>query len=824
MTDRFSQATVVNIEPYIELNNRGKVVRLRLSDEVNRLGRDPKWATIQVPQDWTIVSRRQAIIQKEGKSYRIFDGDCEASQRHRAKKRGNGIFLNQTRINFTEGHLLKSGEQLYIGQDPRYQISLTYQNPRSSNVSVPKLHRLELTGLQNDLVELGRSPNPNHRASIQLDAPTVSRLHATIYADRQGSHILQDRSTNGTFVNGNRLEKRHRLEPGDAIQIGPYILIYTGDALELKNATDRVRIDAHQLVRKVKDKRGKEKIILNDVSLVIEPGQLVALVGGSGAGKSTLMKSLLGIAPTSSGNIYLNGDDLRQNWAVYRSQVGYVPQDDIIHRELTVEEVLKYACQLRLPPDTNIGKVITNTLEQVKLSHVRHSLVSKLSGGQRKRVSIGVELLANPKLFFLDEPTSGLDPGLDKEMMQLLREQADLGRTIALVTHATDNIGICDRIAFMGLGGKLCYYGPPQEALSFFQQHSGKFIDEKFNDFADIYIELNKGKNEEAILERVDYWSDTYSKSSLYEAYIESSLSPGKEIQQKSNAAVKTGISPLAQLSLLARRYWKLVSRDTNSLILTLLAGPITIALTGLPLRNEKPLSIVDVPSATQASLALRLLFIFSCVAIWLGLSNAIREIVKEEGIYFRERLLNLGLIPYLSSKLLIRGGIALAQTILITLVVLLVFDAPESNLIPWSVGFAITTFLTLVASTSLSLMLSAVVKTENEGNGILPLVMIPQIIFSGVLFTLEGWSSKLSWLMLSRWSIGAFGSLANVNAMAPPEMPGLETEMLADIFQPSSVYNATWENLALNWGILVVHALAYAIVTLIVQRRKDIF
>ncbi|MGV2827732.1 ATP-binding cassette domain-containing protein [Myxosarcina sp. GI1(2024)] len=817
MAGSYSQATVVNTEPYIELNNQGKVVILKLTDKVNYLGRDPQWATIEVPQDWTIVSRRQAIIQKEGNSYRIFDGD-------RAKKRGNGIFLNQTRINFTEGHLLKSGEQLYIGQDPQYQISLTYYNPKSGTMSMPSLRRLNLKGLQDEPVELGRTPNPDHRASIQLDAPTVSRLHATIYSDGKGGHILQDRSTNGTFVNGNRLEKRQLLQRGDTIQIGPYILLYTGDALELKNATDRVRIDAHQLVRKVKDKRGKEKIILNDVSLVIEPGQLVALVGGSGAGKSTLMKSLLGIAPISSGNIYLNGDNLRQNWAIYRSQVGYVPQDDIIHRELTVEEVLKYACQLRLPPDTNISQVITNTLEQVKLSHVRHTLVSKLSGGQRKRVSIGVELLANPKLFFLDEPTSGLDPGLDKEMMQLLREQADLGRTIALVTHATNNIGICDRIAFMGLGGKLCYYGPPQEALAFFQKHSGRFIDEKFNDFADIYIELNKGKNEAAILERVDYWSATYTQSPLYEAYVESALSPGKEIQQKSNAAVKTGISSVAQLSLLARRYWKLVSRDTNSLILTLLAGPITIALTGLPLRNEQPLSIDGDPSVTQASLALRLLFIFSSVAIWIGLSNAIREIVKEGAIYFRERLLNLGLIPYLSSKLLIREGLALAQTILITLVVLLVFESPESELIPWSLGFGITTFLTLIASTSLSLMLSALVKTENEGNGILPLVMIPQIIFSGVLFTLEDWSSKISWLMLSRWSIGAYASLADVNGMAPSETPALDAEMLEEIFQPSSVYDATWENLALNWGILIVHTLAYAVITLIVQRRKDVF
>lgn len=821
MTSNYSRETVLTTigEPYIELDNQGQKKMLTLASEINYLGRDPNWANLATPKEWNIISRKQAIIEKEGNNFRIFDGD-----RHQKKPSGNGIFLNQSRINLSEGHILKNGEQLHIGQDPRQQITLTYYNPKRGEITIPSVRRLNLKGLQDCWpVELGRSPNS--ASSLELDAPTVSRLHATINPDGKGRYIIQDRSSNGTFVNGERLEKSYVLNKGDTVQIGPYVLLFTGETLELTNANNQIRLDAHKLTFEVKDKKGSSFTILNDVCLVLEPGQLVAFVGGSGAGKSTLMKALLGIAPISSGNVYLNGDNLRKNWPVYRSQVGYVPQDDIIHRDLTVEEVLRCACQLRLPPDINIGEVITNTLDQIKLSHVRHTLVSKLSGGQRKRVSIGVELLADPKLFFLDEPTSGLDPGLDKEMMLLLREQADRGRTIALVTHATDNISICDRIAFMGLGGNLCYYGPPKTALPFFQKHAGHFEAEKFDDFADIYIELNKGKNKAAIAERVSYWSQQYANSPEYKSYIQNSLSPGKENQQTAKSKnSKAGISPLAQLSLLSKRYWKLVSRDRTSLILTLLAGPITIALTGLPLRNEQPLNVVDATSITQASLALRLLFIFSCIAIWIGLSNAIREIVKEAAIYFRERLLNLGLLPYLGSKLLIRGGLALAQTLLISVVVLLVFKAPESELISWSLGFAITTFLTLLASTSLSLMLSAFVKTENEGNGILPLIMIPQIIFSGVLFTLEDWSGKLSWLMLSRWSIGAYGSLADVNAMAPKPNPVLSQEMLNEIFQSTPVYNATWENLILNWGILIVHALIYAVIALIVLRRKDIF
>jgi ABC transport system ATP-binding/permease protein len=339
-----------------------------------------------------------------------------------------------------------------------------------------------------------------------------------------------------------------------------------------------------------------------------------------------------------------------------------------------------------------------------------------------------------------------------------------------------------------------------------------------FKYFADIYIELNKGNTTEEIGQRVDLWSSRYLNSPQYASYIRNTLSPGKENQHNTDTAVKTGISPVKQLVLLSRRYWKLVNRDRASLIISLISAPITIGLTALSLGKEDPLATVSNPDITQASLALRLLFIFSCIAIWIGLSNSIQEIAKESAIYFRERLLNLGLFPYIGSKIAVRGLINFLQTILMAIAVVLAFKSPESDLIPWYLGFAITTFLTLIASTSLSLMISAWVDNENKGNSLLPLVMIPQIILSGVLFDLDGWSSKLSWLMLSRWSVGAYGAIADVNAIAPT-VPNLEK-----IFKPSEVYSANWDNLALNWGILLAHTFTYLIVTLIVQKRKDVF
>jgi ABC-type multidrug transport system ATPase subunit/pSer/pThr/pTyr-binding forkhead associated (FHA) protein/ABC-type multidrug transport system permease subunit len=816
MVNNFQQGTVVAPQPILELKNHGQVLRFELSENVHRLGRDPDWADLKIRvRGWSILSRRQALLRREGDDYRIFDGDGETPSR-------NGLFYNQTRIDATAGLLLQDGMQLEIGLVPETRILATYHGmPVTVSqriTTIPGKLRLDLRHLQEWPVELGRAPTPNRYASMQLDAPMVSRLHARIYPQGPGQCVLQDVSTNGTFVNGQRIERKHLLQNNDLIRIGPFKLLYRDHQLTLEDTGSQIRLDAHRLVKQVQDKQGRRKKILNDISLVIEPGQLVALVGGSGAGKSTLMKSLLGIVPTTSGAVFLNGDNLRQNWGIYRSQIGYVPQDDIVHAHLTVEEVLTYACRLRLPPDTDVKAVVTKTLSQIRLSHVRHTFVRNLSGGQRKRVSIGVELLADPKLFFLDEPTSGLDPGLDKEMMRLLRELADQGRTVILVTHATANIGGCDRIVFLGRGGFLCYFGPPKETLSFFD-----LSDPSTQDFSDIYLKLEQGETEAETQQAIDYWTQKYLQSPDYEHYIGQILTPGKLQPSPVRQRLRTGISPWKQLGILSQRYLTLTLRDRFSQILTLIAGPIAIAFTGLILRQETPLAPLDVLEASQAPLALRLVFVFSCIAIWIGLSSAVREIVKEAAIYQRERLVNLGIFAYLGSKVLIWLGITLAQTVLMVVAIALAFAHPASNLMPWLPGLAITNFLTVLASVCLSLGISAFVKTENAANSLLPLIMIPQIIFSGVLFDLEGISQNLSWLMISRWSVGAYGTLIDVNSMVPDPVKLPDGTTLEQVFPPSPTYEATLANLGLNWGILGVHILVYLAVGLWLQKRKDV-
>ncbi|WP_013320319.1 ATP-binding cassette domain-containing protein [Gloeothece verrucosa] len=802
MSNPSGSKTVLSSNPYIILNNQGEILpSLNLTRPYHSLGRDPQQVDLLVPPSWTVVSRFQACFRKIGNHYYIYDGDG-------SKASANKLFINNTVITPTEGYHLQNGDEIKVGQNPQNWVIITYFDPNSAQpAKQPTQYSISL---KNRSVVLGREPS----ATLQLDAPTVSRQHATIDQDAQGKYIIHDYSTNGVFVNGQKVNGAAFLPPGATVRIGPYTLVLQGDDLVLVDQGDNIRLDAENLVRVVQDKKKRKITILNDISLPIEPGQFVTLVGGSGAGKSTLLKTLLGIEPTTSGTVYLNGENLRNNFNIYRTQIGYVPQFDIVHKDLTVAEVLFYAAKLRLPPDIYVEEVIEKTLKQVELSERRDTLVKDLSGGQLKRVSIAVELLADPKLFFLDEPTSGLDPGLDKKMMELLAKLAKEGRTVILVTHATANITLCERLVFLGKGGNLCYFGTPEDAIRFFRVNT--------DGFADIYIKLENKDSVEQEAQR-------FRQSQFYQEYIEKRLS--QATPQIASKPAKVIHPFFQQLFILTERYFKLITRDRLSLILSLLTAPIGIGLITLAIRNQDPLIITNPKEfelvSKAAPLALKVLFVFTCASLWVGLSSSLQEIVKEAEIYTRERLVNLRLVAYLGSKLLILGGLALLQTLLIALVILIGFKDPEPDTIPWVVGMGITTYLTLLASMSLGLMISAGVKNSTQANNALPILLLPQIIFSGVLFEIKGTLTKLvSWLMLSRWSIGAYGVLVEIQGMIKTAQESDEVKVLKMALpfeDPNNVYRETWENLSLNWGMLLLHTIIYLSVTFWLQKRKDI-
>jgi ABC-type multidrug transport system ATPase subunit/pSer/pThr/pTyr-binding forkhead associated (FHA) protein/ABC-type multidrug transport system permease subunit len=795
-----SQAqTVIGATPYLELYNHNQRLRFDLTQDRHVLGRDQAEADLLLPEDWQLVSRCHAVLCRlPGEpDYQIYDGNQH-------KPSTNGLFLDRTRITPTEGLRLKDGLILQIGQNPQTRIDLKYLNPLNARpvVTGPGVVPVSLT---QGPVEIGR----DDKADLRLESPTISRHHATVAPDGKGGYVLHDHSANGVYINGQRVIGSRPVPEGAAIRIGPFTLVVQQHRLSVLDQGSQLRLEAQGLVRRVPVGKGKTKLLLDHISLAIEPGQLVGLVGGSGAGKSTLMRTLLGISPLTEGQVLLNGDDLQRNFALYRAQIGYVPQDDIVHRHLTVREVLTYAAQLRLPPDADGPGLIQRTLADVEMTQYQEVRVSALSGGQRKRVSIAVELLSDPRLFFLDEPTSGLDPGLDKKMMQLLRKLADQGRSIILVTHATANINLCDRIAFLGRGGCLCYFGPPQDALAFFGVDSG--------DFADIYTALEQGP---AVVQQ---WADRFQQSSEYQRYVAHHLSAGNLAANRGGPPKASSHNPLGQLQILTQRYLKLMGRDPVSVGLGLTTAALCPALMALAVTQDNPLVTVADPEPVLASLALRVLFVFSCAGIWVGLSSALQEIVKEAAIYLRERLVNLGLFPYLGSKVLGLGGLAVIQALLITGVVLISFRGPTESLIWWPLGLGFTTLLTLGASLSLGLLVSALVQNGSQANSALPLLLVPQIIFSGVLFDLDGIPQGLSWLMISRWSVGAYGAIADVNAMIPDPVTLPTGETLPQPITVSLVYDPTWDNLWLNWGMLGLHLSLYLGLTLWLQKRKDL-
>lgn len=368
----------------------------------------------------------------------------------------NGTTVNGQPLKPNTPQRLADGAVIRIADAQGNSAGIQFRSGAAASVASVQLGKLQLDA--RGVATLGRDPSND----VKLDHPSVSRFHAEVRRTSKGD-ILTDHSSNGVFVNGIRVRGQHLLKNGDVLQLGPFKLTYDQHTLTQAAPTDSYRLDALRLTRQVtiggtplsllRKGAGTTKLILNDVSLSIHPREFVALVGGSGAGKSTLMKALSGFTPVQ-GQVLVNGDDLYRSYGLYRSILGYVPQDDIIHRHLTVGGALRYAARLRLPDATaaEIDQRVTTVLDQVEMTAHTGKLVEALSGGQRKRVSIAAELLADPGLFFLDEPTSGLDPGLEKKMMATLRRLADAGRTVVLVTHATANIDQCDHVAFMADG------------------------------------------------------------------------------------------------------------------------------------------------------------------------------------------------------------------------------------------------------------------------------------------------------------------------------------------------------------------------------------
>ncbi|MFF8770561.1 FHA domain-containing protein [Kitasatospora sp. NPDC015120] len=648
-------------------------------------------------------------------------------------------------------------------------------------------------------VRIGRAPDNDH----VLDDLLVSRHHAELRTLPDGGHEIADLgSHNGTYLNGAPVE-RAPLGPADIVGIGHFALCLSGDDLVEYTDTGEISLAVQSLVVRVGAER---RVLLDDVSFPLAEKALLAVAGPSGAGKSTLLNALTGLRPADEGTVLYDGRDLYRDYAELRRRIGLVPQDDILHTQLTVRRALSYAAELRFPGDTapeereaRVGEVI----HELGLDSRAGLVISSLSGGQRKRVSVALELLTKPSLLFLDEPTSGLDPGMERSVMQMLRELADDGRTVVVVTHSVLSLDVCDRLLVLAPGGRTAYYGPPAEALPFFG----------FTEWPQAF-EAFENEDHRA-------WQRRFRESPQYERYVAAeALPPVRPVPAAVPGASAASGGPIgpeqpqgwfSQLGTLIRRYTAVLAADrlflTVMIALPFLIGVMCRAMAGSRLSSENALNIL----------------LTLCIGgLLTGSANAVREIVKERPIYRRERVVGLSRSAYLVSKVVVLGTITVAQAAVLTVVGLAgvgldptlpggvtvhsgVLMPPLAELI---VAVALLSFSAMM----LGLLVSALVRKEEATMPLLVLLSVVQIVFSGAMLKLHGVPGleQFARLVPSRWGLSAMARTVDLHTVLPNDITD------DPMFRQE---RAGW---LLALAVLVALSVALAVLVLALLRRQE--
>ncbi|WP_189749787.1 ABC transporter ATP-binding protein/permease [Streptomyces tendae] len=622
----------------------------------------------------------------------------------------------------------------------------------------------------------------------------VSRNHAEFHSTPDGRMEIRDLgSHNGTYVNGQPIAKggSQLLGPTDIVGVGHSTFQIVGDRLEEFVDTGEVSFSARHLTVTVDG--GKQ--ILKDVSFGVPEKSLIAVIGPSGSGKSTLLKALTGYRPADQGEVLYDNRNLYKQFAELRQRIGLVPQDDILHKELTVKKALKYAAKLRFPADTTAAERdarIDEVLRELKLDIHKDKKVTSLSGGQRKRVSVALELLTKPSLIFLDEPTSGLDPGMDRDVMQLLRGLADDGRTVLVVTHSVAELATCDKLLVMAPGGSVAYFGPPEEALNFFG----------YDTWADVFSAFENYR---------DYdWAGRWKGSQHYQMYAADldAVAP-QSVQVPPMQAMKPPKPQgwMSQFVTLVRRYTSVIASDKGFLalmvILPAVLGAVSLLIDadkGLLPNPANPQTGRIIPNGT-ATTVLLILAVGACFA---GAANSVRELIKERVIYERERATGLSRSAYLMSKVFVLGLITVFQGLLVGVIGFASREIPEEGLVLGGmtlVELSLPIMALGFTSMMFGLVISSLVKTAEKTMPLLVMFAIIQVVFTGCLFALNGavGVNQFSYLMPSRWAVAAAGATLDFNKISPPEK-GAEADPL-------------WEHTVGAWGMDMVALIVLGVI-----------
>ncbi len=773
----------------------GQTRRIDLNKEVTRIGRDPEGEVV-IDADAAVVSRRHAEIKRSDGQFSLVD-----------LKSFNGTLVNDQRI--TETVQLFDGDRIQLGVggpvlrlvDPAHpaperrviqtgaptpsqqaippafgQIAAMAQRqtivstsgsirPQGPQASGQPQLLLRLSFETRPQLSVGRAPDND----VRLDGLQISNHHAR-FARQNGSVTVEDAgSTNGVYVNGERISGRRNVQLSDVIQIGPFVL--QADAQQgvaVYDTRSKTRIDCINIAKVVKNRSGGGSIkLLDDVGLTIQPNEFVGLLGPSGAGKSTLMDSLNGMRPATSGYVLINNLDLYRHLDSLKQSIGYVPQDDIIHRELTVYRTLYYVARLRLSRDVSrreIDQIVNEVMDVTGLAERRDVAISQLSGGQRKRVSIAVELITKPSVIFLDEPTSGLDPATEEKIMKLFRQIAESGRTVILTTHAMENVKLFDKIVVL-MRGKLVFYGAPQEALAHVKADSFKDLYDKLEAPIDQQIasippevKAQKGalkKYREQISEQVaEDWKKKFQQTEQYRRNVVEPLSLlPRDHRPAAPPKRRMGIiDTIRQWGTLTRRYIEVLTRDKFNLLILFGQAPIIAFLTYLVVPDKSPR---DFPY-----------FVMALVAIWFGTSVASREIIRERAVYTRERMVNMRLLPYVGSKIFVLAMIVSLQCLLLYGSLKFMHYTGLLSVPGWAIPQIVIVLITAMVGIALGLFISAIVKTSEMATSMVPLILIPQILFSGLVGVPQNTARVISTVIPATWAFDGIKRFSTLDTL----------------------------------------------------------
>ncbi|MGF2952016.1 ATP-binding cassette domain-containing protein, partial [Mycobacterium sp. THU-M116] len=691
----------------------------------------------------------------------------------------NGMFINGRRVPKAALH---DGQSISLGlpDGPRLTFEIGRQDgivglaPPTESIPLAgpptrswRGHPPTRIGVTGEVAELPtariRSPGPAGRRGSPAGGPIrigrsldndivihdvlASRHHALLTPTPIGTEIRDANSINGTFVNGVRVGSAVLAE-GDAVTIGNVDLLFSNGVLVRRHEA-AARTGGLE-VRAV-DFRVDGKNLLERISMTARPGTLTAIIGGSGAGKTTLSRLIAGYATPSSGSVTFEGHDIHTEYASLRTRIGMVPQDDVVHRQLTVNQALGYAAELRLPPDTSKAdreQVVAQVLGELGMTQHAHSRVDTLSGGQRKRASVALELLTGPSLLILDEPTSGLDPALDLQVMTMLRQLADAGRVVLVVTHSLTYLDVCDQVLLMAPGGRMAFLGPPGQI--------GDVMGT--TDWAHIFAEVG---------------ADPEEANRRFLARKDAQQGPARSPQAAPPAdlGAPAHTSVRRQLSTVTRRQVRLVVAD-RAYFLFLALLPFVMGGLSLTVPGDTGFGVAPPTSETPDESA-QILTLLSIAAVFMGTALTIRDLIGERPIFTREQAVGLSTAAYLGAKMVVFCVFAVAQAAITTGIVIAGKGAPTQRAVLLgnpSVELFVTVAATCVASAILGLVLSSLVRSNEQIMPLLVVSLMLQLVLAGGLIPVTGRIvlDQVSWAVPARWGYAASASTVNVDALVP--------------------------------------------------------